>query len=327
MCPRIMDYPSSLSINLFKCDPSAYSVTKKIDDKVHQGEYTTSKLIVAIKMYPLDELNDTEISNIKEGVRLTRLLRHENVLPYLACFLNDHLLWIVTPYCAHGSSSELSKPAGLSEKAISFIVRDVLNALEYIHGQGIIHRAVRGQHILIYGPQGKCLLTGFQYATSVVDNGRYLPFIHQYPSNAKPNLNWLSPELLEQNLLGYNSKSDIYSLGVTCCELANGCVPFANLQPTEMLLDKLTGNFPKPIDSTCNELKEMFIGDLSPEEREKYDTYRGRRFSEHFHSFTEDMCLLSDPHKRPSASQLLNHKFIKQLKKLDAATNLLSVLR
>ena len=140
MFPREMDYPSSVSINFLECDSSAYLVSNKIDDKVHQGEYTLSKLVVAIKMYPLDELNDTEVINIKEGVRLTRLLRHENILPYLACFLKDHSLWIVTPYCAHRSTSELCKPAGLGEKAISFIVRDVLNALDYIHGQGIIHR-------------------------------------------------------------------------------------------------------------------------------------------------------------------------------------------
>ncbi|XP_053212885.1 histone-lysine N-methyltransferase SETMAR-like [Panonychus citri] len=148
----------------------------------------------------------------------------------------------------------------------------------------------------------------------------------KFSTNAKTNLNWLAPELLEQNLLGYTSTSDIYSLGITCCELANGCVPFSDLQPTEMLLDKLTGNFPRPIDSNCGELSELPTNDLNEEERLRYEAYRNRRFSSHFHTFTVDLCLHHDPYKRPSAAQLLNHKFIKQLKKLDSGTNLLTIL-
>lgn len=321
-----MEYPSSLSIYFLNCDVDCYQIGDKTHDNVYKGVYLSTNQTVSIKMHDLDNLNDEELTNIKEGIRINRLLKHQNILPFLACFLDNYNLWLVTPLCHHGSSSDISKPAGLCEKAICFIVRDVLAALEYLHSQGIIHRAVRGQHILIYGPQGRCLLTGFQYSISVFDNGKFLPYVHTYPSNAKPNLNWLSPELLEQNLLGYCFKSDIYSLGITCCELANGCIPFANLQPTEMLLDKLTGNYPKPIDSTCSELKDMVLTDLSEGERKKYEIYRTRRFSDSFHTFCEDLCLSSDPCKRPTATQLLSHKFVKQLKKLEATVNLLTLL-
>ncbi|XP_015790157.1 STE20-related kinase adapter protein alpha [Tetranychus urticae] len=321
-----MDYPSSMSINLLQCSPDAYQLFEKIDDKVYRGKYLSTGQFLAIKTINLEETNDTQLDNVKKDIYLTRSLRHENILPYLSCFLQFEHLWIVSPYCQYGSASELSKPSGLSELAISFIVRDTLSALEYIHNQGIIHRAIRGQHLLVYGPHGRCLLTGFQYATSLMHDGKLLQSIHTYPNNAKPNLNWLAPELLEQNLLGYTTTSDIYSLGITCCELANGCVPFADLQPTEMLLDKLTGNFPRPIDSNCAELFELPTDDLSEEERVRYEVYRNRCFSNHFHSFTVELCLHHDPGKRPAAVQLLSHKFFKQLKKLDTGINLLTVL-
>lgn len=121
-----------------------------------------------------------------------------------------------------GSAADLSKPYGIADEiCLAYILRDTLTALDYLHQRALIHRAVRGSHILV-GRDGRCVLSGLKYCTSIIQDGKWQTAIHSYPSNATPNLNWLSPEVLEQNLLGYDQKSDIYSLGVTCCELANG---------------------------------------------------------------------------------------------------------
>lgn len=76
--------------------------------------------------------------------------------------------------------------------------------------------------------------------------------LHDLPPNSMKSLNWLAPEVLEQNLSGYTEKSDIYSVGITTCELANGLEPFSNMPTTFMLTEKIRGNQPALLDcSTC----------------------------------------------------------------------------
>jgi serine/threonine protein kinase len=208
--------------------------------------------VLAAKVQDLEQLTDAEFDNLVRGVRLSRSLRHQNLLPFVTAFLQHSRIWSLSPYCDLRSASDLCKPYGLREVLVCVIMRDTLLGLEYLHDRGIIHRAVCGSHILLKS-EGRCLLTGFNYATNVVKNGLWRTSLHDFPHGAKKNLIFLAPEILEQNLLGYNQKSDMYSVGVTCCELANGVAPYWNLEPAEMLLDKLTGNHAKPIDCSCTQ--------------------------------------------------------------------------
>ena len=54
--------------------------------------------------------------------------------------------------------------------------------------------------------------------------------------------------------MGYNEKSDIYSLGVVVCEIANGLIPFSEMPNTYMLLEKMKGTEPKLLDSSTYEI-------------------------------------------------------------------------
>lgn len=139
---------------------------------------------------------------------------------------------------------------GFPEILVGLILRDILAGLEYLNRKGFIHRAIRASHILLN--QTKAVLTGFRESTCLITNGQRTRTLHDLPPNSMKSLNWLAPEVLEQNLSGYTEKSDIYSVGITTCELANGLEPFSNMPTTFMLTEKIRGNQPALLDcSTC----------------------------------------------------------------------------
>ena len=90
-----------------------------------------------------------------------------------------------------------------------------------------------------------------RYCTPLHSTGESRSNLYTFPLHGVTgNLSWLAPEILQQNLLGYNETSDIYSLAVTLCEMANGIVPFSEMPPTLMLLEKLRGAAPKLMDAS-----------------------------------------------------------------------------
>lgn len=265
---------------------------------------------VAIRRIDLDSCEE-DVAYIQKEILVTRQLRHENLLSFYCSFVRCNEVWAVMPLMTYGSTKDIMYshfPDGLPEVAIGLILKDVLSALDYVHKRGYIHRSIKASHILI-SSSGRALLSGLRYSCNVINNGKWQRVIHSFPKDSVSNLNWLSPELLEQNLMGYNSKSDIYSLGITVCELANGIVPFAEMPPTQMLLEKLQGYHPRPLDSHT-----FFEEEETQSESQLADIYRTRQFSESLHMFT-NLCLQKDPYQRPTAAQLSRHSFIKQCRK------------
>lgn len=137
-----------------------------------------------------------------------------------------------------------------------------------------------------------------------------------------------------QNLLGYTEKSDIYSVGITCCELGNGIAPFADLSSTLMLTEKIRGNQPSLLDSSTFPSDEIIaqamdsgigIGEAWAADQTR-QIYSGRNLSDSFHKFAE-MCMSRFPENRPTAMQLLTqHAFFKQCKHTNLEEQLKSVL-
>ncbi|EPY86418.1 hypothetical protein CB1_000313022 [Camelus ferus] len=300
---------------------------------VNLARYKPTGEYVTVRRINLEACSNEMVTFLQGELHVSKLFNHPNILPYRATFIADNELWVVTSFMAYGSAKDLICTHfmdGMNELAIAYILQGVLKALDYIHHMGYVHRSVKASHVLI-SSDGKVYLSGLRSNLSMISHGQRQRVVHDFPKYSIKVLPWLSPEVLQQNLQGYDAKSDIYSVGITACELANGHVPFKDMPATQMLLEKLNGTVPCLLDTSTIPAEELTmstsrsVANSGLSESLATSTPRTsngdspshpyhRTFSPHFHHFVEQ-CLQRNPDVRPSASTLLNHSFFKQIKR------------
>ncbi|XP_077370510.1 STE20-related kinase adapter protein beta isoform X2 [Festucalex cinctus] len=308
--------------------------------QVHMARHTPTGQLVAIKQTNLDECTEEELLQLLNEVFLSRRLRHPNLLTFRLVFSSCSQLWVLTPLMAYGSAHFLMRtyfPDGMSESLIAYLLFGVLQALEYLHRLGYVHRGVKASHILL-SEEGRVYLSGLHGVYSMMREGKRMNAVFDMPHHSPALLPWLSPELLQQDLHGYGVKSDIYSFGIAACELVSGRAPFQDMAPTQTLLLKLRGLHRCLPDTALFPLGEL--GGLKVS-RSGVDSGMGesaatgsathsttatapategprspgpKNHSATLHNLVQ-MCLQQQPERRPSASGLMSHAFFKQVKR------------
>ena len=280
---------------------------------VYLARHLPSDNLVAVKIIRMDEVK-VEFNTIQNELTMHKTLRHPNLLPCLdSSFVHGNDVWTIFPLMGFGSCRDLIDAhfhSGLPELAIAYVLQDVLSALDYLHQHGLIHRAVKASHVLI-ASSGQVVLSGFHHMLHMNVDGKRNRAVFDFPDHFESCLNWASPELLEQNLAGYDTKSDIYGLGILICELANGIVPFSDVPATQMLLEKMEGRTPNLLDSTT--WTDNTTTEQGADER-PVPSFGQRTLSPHLHNLVEQ-CLQTDPGLRPSAAILLQHAFFRQVRR------------
>ncbi|KAJ3220460.1 hypothetical protein HK099_004337 [Clydaea vesicula] len=275
----------------YSMNPSDYEIGSPIgygsSAVVYLAKYKPLNKNVAIKMIDLDMFERNQIDELRREIQIMSLSKHPNLLQVHGSFVNESKLYIVTPFFGGGSCLDIMKtscPDGFEEVSIATILKQVLQGLEYLHKNGLIHRDVKAGNLLV-DDDGTTQLADFGVSSSLMDTGERKGSRKTFVGTPC----WMAPEVMEQS--GYDYKADIWSFGITSLELATGRAPFAKYAPMKVLLLTLQ-NDPPTLD------------------REK-----GRhRYSKSFKEMI-DSCLQKNPAKRPTAEKLLQHPFFKQAKK------------
>ncbi|OAA76773.1 serine/threonine-protein kinase 24 [Akanthomyces lecanii RCEF 1005] len=251
--------------------------------KVYKGVDKRTGAAVAIKVIDIENAED-EVEDIIQEIAILSELQSPYVTKYYGSYSKGAELWIVMEFCAGGSCADLMKPGLISEDYIAIITRELLLGLEYLHADKKLHRDIKAANILL-SAAGQVKLADFgvsgQLSATMTKKNTFVgtPF-------------WMAPEVIKQS--GYDHKADIWSLGITALELANGEPPYADIHP----------------------MKVLFLIPKNPAPRLEGN------FTKAFKDFIE-LCLQRDPKDRPSAKDLLRHPFIRRAKKTTYLTELI----
>ncbi|XP_056282748.1 myosin-IIIb isoform X4 [Pseudoliparis swirei] len=245
----------------------------------------------------LDPINDVDEEIEAEYNILRSLSNHPNVVKFFGMFyktdnLSGGQLWLVLELCNGGSVTELIKGLlmrgqSLQEPVIAYILCSALLGLQHLHSNRIIHRDVKGNNILLT-TEGGVKLVDFGVSAQLTSAR-----LRRNTSVGTPF--WMAPEVIaceQQYDYSYDARCDVWSLGITAIELADGDPPLAEMHPVKALF-KIPRN-PSPTLRNPEQWCRSFC---------------------HFIG----QCLIKDFEARPSVTHLLEHPFIKQAHGKDMA--------
>lgn len=238
---------------------------------VFKAVHKVSNSLVAIKKVAMD----SDLQDILHEISMMRQCESDFVVKYYGSYFKNSDLWIVMEYCAARSVSDMmrlfKKP--FSEEKIQTVLYFTLKGLEYLHGKRKIHRDVKAGNILLTA-EGAAKLADFGVAGQLSDTMTKRNTVIGTPF-------WMAPEVIQE--VGYDCMADIWSLGITSLEMAEGKPPYADIHPMRAI---------------------FMIPTKQPPSFRQPDKWSGL-----FKDFLSN-CLKKLPEDRLTAEQLLKHEFI-----------------
>ena len=217
--------------------------------RVYLGMNTTTGELLAVKQVEVNHsAPNTDPAKLREMVKALdqeidtmKDLDHVNIVQYLGCERKEYSISIFLEYISGGSvGSCLRKHGKFEESVVSSLTRQTLNGLSYLHSEGILHRDLKADNILL-DLDGTCKISDFGISKRSAN-----PYNNDITNSMQGSVFWMAPEVIRAQSLpggalaqgdtldstsamnkGYSAKVDIWSLGCVVLEMFAGRRPWS----------------------------------------------------------------------------------------------------
>ena len=273
--------PEDNYIIISKLGKGSFGSVYKVKHKI-TGEIRAMKII---KKYLIKDSREKIDNNGLREIQILKELDHPNILKIIEYYKDEKNYYIITELLNGGDLSDfIMKFKKCNERIVASIMKQLLSALNYLHFNGIVHRDIKLENIMIHKKNEK-IDDIDSFEIKLIDFGESIYFKeNEYLSDTVGSPYYVSPEVLNKN---YNEKCDIWSSGV-------------------VLYIMLTGRFP-------------FFGNTSHKLYENIKTGKYRKTGKEYKAISKEgkklieQMLTLNPKKRITASQCLNSPFFKNL--------------
>ncbi|XP_017158024.1 serine/threonine-protein kinase PAK 6 isoform X2 [Poecilia reticulata] len=271
-------FKAALQMVVDKGDPRTY-----LENFVKIGEGSTGVVCiatekhtgrqVAVKMMDLRRQQRREL--LFNEVVIMRDYQHKNVVEMFKSALVEEELWVIMEYLQGGALTNIVSETRLSEEQIATVCEAVLQALAYLHSQGVIHRDIKSDSILLT-LDGRVKLSDFGFCAQISKDIPKRKSLVGTPY-------WMAPEVISKS--PYGTEVDVWSMGIMVVEMVDGEPPYFSETPVAAM--KRLRDEPAPTVRNVSQISPVLKDFL-------------------------DRMLTRDPLERASATDLLEHPFLLQ---------------
>lgn len=255
--------------------------------QVFRARHKATSAIVAVKVVPNQE-GDEEADKIMGEIDILSKCDSPFIVGYFECFfcpprkrMEAGEMWIVMEFCDGGSVSDLIEAAGgrgsfaMPEESIRVACAGIVLGLEYLHKKEICHRDIKCGNVLLTN-DGHVKLADFGVSAELTNTINKRKTVVGSPF-------WIAPEVIKE--AHYDGRADVWSLGITAIEMAEGAPPHSNMNPLRAIF--LIPSKPAPT-----------LADPDNWSPEMLDFIR--------------VCCKKDPSERSDSALLTSHPFVRQ---------------
>ncbi|KAJ7413169.1 mitogen activated protein kinase kinase kinase 4 [Willisornis vidua] len=256
-------------------------------NKIGEGQYgkvytcisVDTGELMAMKEIRFQPNDHKTIKETADELKIFEGIKHPNLVRYFGVELHREEMYIFMEYCDEGTLEEVSK-LGLQEHVIRLYSKQITIAINVLHEHGIVHRDIKGANIFLTS-SGLIKLGDFGCSVKLKNNTQTMP---GEVNSTLGTAAYMAPEVITRAKgEGHGRAADIWSLGCVVIEMVTGKRPWHEYEHNFQIMYKVGMGHKPPIPDK-----------VSPE---------GKDFLCH--------CLESDPKMRWTASQLLDHPFVK----------------